>query len=249
MAEKLGVHSPWRLALSGTRPAPQVYIRLASTQHSGRLPTFPPLTPTLQMNALRQLCASPLLAGCGLLSALLLSSPLAANAFQAGTPLRMDTNITEAQVLQAQQGWCKGLLSISAAYASGGFAKAKATADQVLDQAYAYQYGAVAFKPTLTVAPQTVRATKAGALAYFVGGDPNFPNDTGFAIKPWKTCAVRNQVIQLHGMFATTMGIVDLTNDKGAVTTVDKTWTFIRELDGSIRIVLHHSSLPFSPAK
>ncbi len=185
----------------------------------------------------------------GLLSAVLLLSPLAAQAFQVTTPLRMDSNITEAQVLQAQQGWCKGLLAISEAYASGGFAKAKATANQVLDQAYAYQYGPVAFKPTLTVAPQTFRPTKAGALAYFVGGDPNFPNDKGFAIKPWKTCAVRNQVIQLHGMFATTMGNVDLTNDKGAMTSVDKTWTFIREPDGSIRIVLHHSSLPFSAGK
>jgi hypothetical protein len=187
--------------------------------------------------------------GTGLLSTLTLISPLAAWSFQAATPMRMDTNITEAQVLLAQQGWCKGLLSISEAYATGGFAKARATANQVLDQAYAYQYGPVAFKPTLTVAPQTFRGTKAGALAYFVGGDPNFPNDNGFAINPWKTCSVRNQVIQLNGMFATTMGNVDLTNDKGAVTTVDKTWTFIREPDGSIRIVLHHSSLPFSPAK
>lgn len=198
---------------------------------------------------MRRLYPPTLLAGCGLLSALLLSAPLAVNAFQEGAPLRMDTNINEAQVLQAQQGWCKGLLAISEAYASGGFAKAKATANQVLDQAYAYQYGPVAFKPTLTTAPQTFRPTKAGALAYFVGGDPNFPNDKGFAIKPWKTCVVRNQVIQLHGMFATTMGNVDLTNDKGAVTTVDKTWTFIREPDGSIRIVLHHSSLPFSLTK
>ncbi|MCP9886208.1 hypothetical protein KBY97_13900 [Synechococcus sp. ATX 2A4] len=114
------------------------------------------------------------------------------------------------------------------------------------DQAYAYQFGAVAFKPTLTTIPQTFRPTKAGALAYFVGGDPNFPGDTGFAIKPWKACQVRNQVIQLQGMFATTMGNVDLTEGKGALTTVDMTWSFVREPDGSIRIVLHHSSLAFS---
>ena len=192
---------------------------------------------------------APLLATCFLVSTLVLGAPQAGNAFDAGTPLRMDTNISEAQVLKAQQGWCAGLLSISQAYASGGFAKAKATAEQVLDQAYAYPYGPVAFKPTLTVTPQTFRATKAGALAYFVGGDPAYPNDTGFAIKPWKNCVVRNQVIQLHGMFANTMGNVDLTNDKGAVTTVDKTWTFLREPDGTVRIVLHHSSLPYSPAK
>lgn len=182
-------------------------------------------------------------------SALILTTPLASLAFQVAEPLRMDTNINEAQVLQAQKAWCAGLLAISQAYSTGGFAKAKATANQVLDQAYAYQFGPVAFKPTLTTAPQTFRATKAGALAYFVGGDPSYPNDKGFAIKPWKSCEVRNQIIQLHGMFATTMGNVDLTDAKGAVTTVDKTWTFIREPDGSIRIVLHHSSLPFSTAK
>ena len=161
----------------------------------------------------------------------------------------MNSNITEAQVLQAQDGWCAGLLKISEAYRSGGLAKAKSVASQLLDNAYAYQYGPVAFKPTLTVNPQTFRPTKAGALAYFVGGDPNFPNDKGFAIKPWKTCTVRNQIIQLHGMFATTMGNVDLTDPSGKTTTVDKTWTFIREPDGSIRIVLHHSSLPFTAGK
>jgi hypothetical protein len=191
----------------------------------------------------RRLMAAPLA------SALILATPLAGLAFQVGEPLRMNSNITEAQVLQAQKAWCAGLLAISQAYSTGGFAKAKATANQVLDQAYAYQYGPVAFKPTLTTAPQTFRATKAGALAYFVGGDPSYPNDKGFAIKPWKTCEVRNQIIQLHGMFATTMGNVDLTDVKGAITTVDKTWTFIREPDGSVHIVLHHSSLPFTLPK
>jgi len=43
--------------------------------------------------------------------------------------------------------------------------------------------GAVLFKPTLPVNPQTFRATRAGALAYFVGGDPSFPKDKGFALK------------------------------------------------------------------
>jgi hypothetical protein len=145
------------------------------------------------MNALRQLRATPLLAGCGLLSALLLSSPLAANAFQAGTPLRMDSNITEARVLQAQQGWCKGLLSISAAYASGGFAKAKATADQVLDQAYAYQYGAVAFKPTLTVAPKPSGPPKPAPWPTSLGVIPISPTTRALPSSPGKPvrCAIR----------------------------------------------------------
>lgn len=161
-------------------------------------------------------------------------------------PMRMNSNITEEQVLNTQQGWCNGLLAISKAYATGGFAAAEKTASKILDQAYGYQYGAVAFKPTLTQHPQTFRGTKAGALAYFIGGNPSYPNDKGFAIKPWQKCSIRNQVIQLHGDLAITMGNVDLTDGSGKVTTVDKTWAFLREPDGQVRIVLHHSSLPFS---
>lgn len=161
-------------------------------------------------------------------------------------PMRMNSNITEQQVLNTQQGWCNGLLAISKACTTGGFAAAETTASKILDQAYGYQYGAVAFKPTLTQQPQTFRGAKAGALAYFVGGNPSYPNDKGFAIKPWRKCSIRNQVIQLHGDLAITMGNVDLTDSSGKMTTVDKTWAFIREPDGEVRIVLHHSSLPFT---
>lgn len=161
-------------------------------------------------------------------------------------PMRMNNQITEQQVLNAQQGWCNGLLAISKAYSTGGFSAAETLAVKVIDQAYGYQYGAVAFKPTLAQYPQTFRGTKAGALAYFVGGNPSFPNDKGFAIKPWQKCSIRNQVIQLHGDLAITMGNVDLIDSSGKLTTVDKTWAFMREPDGEIRIVLHHSSLPFN---
>lgn len=161
-------------------------------------------------------------------------------------PMRMNNNITEQQVLNAQTGWCDGLLAISKAYAKGGFAAAEATASKILDQVYGYQYGAVAFKPTLAQNPQTFRSTKPGALAYFVGGNPSYPNDKGFALQPWQTCAIRNQVIQTHGELAITMGNVDLTDSSGKETTVDKAWAFVREPDGEVRIVLHHSSLPFT---
>jgi len=79
----------------------------------------------------------------------------------------------------------------------------------------------------------------------FGGGDPAFPNDKGFAIKPWRSCEVTNQVIQLNGSYAVTMGYVSFMDAAGKTTTVDKTWGFMKESDGSIRIMLHHSSLPF----
>jgi hypothetical protein len=42
------------------------------------------------------------------------------------------------------------------------------------------------------------------------------------------------------------MGNVRITNAKGDVTTVDKTWGYVKDDAGRLRIVLHHSSLPFS---
>ena len=166
---------------------------------------------------------------------------------QAATPevQILDNNISLAQVLKAQEGWCTALLQISADYAKGGITKAKATAATVVDQAYGYQYGPVAFKPTLASGEQSFRTDREGALAYFVGHNPKFPQDKGFAIKPWRSCRIVNQVIQLNGASATTMGNVIFTDAAGSVTSVDKTWTFIKENDGSVRIVLHHSSLNY----
>lgn len=166
---------------------------------------------------------------------------------QAATPAVqiLDNNISLAQVVKAQEGWCTALLQISADYTKGGITKAKATAAKVIDQAYGYQYGPVAFKPTLASGEQTFRTERDGALAYFVGHNPNFPKDKGFALKPWRSCKIVNQVIQLDGASATTMGNVIFTDAAGGVTSVDKTWTFVRERDGSVRILLHHSSLNY----
>ncbi len=154
--------------------------------------------------------------------------------------------ITEAEVRSAQTAWCKALVDISTTGATQGPAAAKALAEKVIDAAYGYQMGAVLFKPTLTVVPQTFRTTRAGALAYFVGGDANFPKDTGFALKGWTKCEAKNAAVFIAGDSASSMGNVMITDKAGKVTTVDKTWTYVKDDAGQLRIVVHHSSLPFS---
>ena len=154
--------------------------------------------------------------------------------------------IDENEVLSAQQAWCGALVNISATYANNGHSDAKALAEQVIDQAYGYQMGAVLFKPTLTVNPQTFRTTRAGALAYFVGGDPEFPTDSGFALKGWTKCEPENAAIFITGNSAITMGKVHFTDKDGNVTSVDKTWGYVKDDAGDLRIILHHSSLEYS---
>ncbi|MFM6621710.1 MAG: hypothetical protein ACKPHZ_06145 [Dolichospermum sp.] len=159
----------------------------------------------------------------------------------------VNTSITEAEVLAAQKAWGQALVSISTTYDEKGMAAAKKLADDIIDTLYAYQSGLVLFKPTLTTGDQTFRTTHKGALSYFVGGDSSFPQDTGFALKGWRKVEIRNAGIFIVGNTATTMGNVSITDKTGKVTTVDKTWQFIRGGDGKLRIILHHSSLPYSP--
>lgn len=155
--------------------------------------------------------------------------------------------ISVAEVEAAQQAWGNALVAISTEADTKGHAAAKRLAEQVLDSAYGYGMGPVLFKPTLTVAPQTFRTTRAGALAYFVGGDRAYPNDGGFALKHWRRFQIDNAGIVITGNSAISMGNVTLWDDKGNMTKVDKTWGYVRGGDGKLRIVLHHSSLPYSP--
>ncbi|MFT3883226.1 MAG: hypothetical protein QM703_26685 [Gemmatales bacterium] len=162
-----------------------------------------------------------------------------------------DNAITEAEVNAAQQAWCDGLVMIGKVYKEGG--DYRALADKIIDDAYDYQEGKVFFKPTLAFGKNTFRSTREGALAYFVGGDKNFPEDTGFALKKWVKVRYDNNAaengIQIHGNIAITMGNVYLTNSKGDEVMVDKTFVFRKCKDGKLRLCVHKSALPFDPAK
>lgn len=87
--------------------------------------------------------------------------------------------ITYEEVNLAQQAWCDALVKIGKLKENGG--DYKTYAEQVLSEAYNYDNGKVFFKPTLAFGNQTFRNDKKGALAYFIGGDPDYPNDNGFA--------------------------------------------------------------------
>lgn len=178
------------------------------------------------------------------LISLALAAPFASHA-QASTPVT-NRSISEAEVIAAQTSWCDVLVKISNEHEKNGQAAAKKMAELAIDGAYGYQIGPVLFKPTLTEIPQTFRLTRAGALSYFVGGDSAFPKDSGFALKGWTKCETKNAGITITGNAAMTTGNVEFTDKANKLTVVDKTWGFIKGDDGRLRIVLHHSSLPYS---
>lgn len=159
--------------------------------------------------------------------------------------------ITYDEVNAAQQAWCDALVKIGSLKEEGG--DYRAFAEQVLSEAYNYDNGKVFFKPTLAYGEQTFRNDKKGALAYFIGGDPTYPNDKGFALTPWvkaryDNAGENNEGIQIYGSVAITMGNVWVTGKDGKEVMVDKTWVFKKGKDGKLRIIVHKSALPFNPA-
>jgi len=175
----------------------------------------------------------------------LLAAALCGSAMAVHAEPVVNNNITEAEVRQAQQAWGDALVQISQDHAEHGVEKATETARAVLDAAYGYNMGPVLFKPTLASGETTFRTTYEGALSYFVAGNPQF-DDGGFALKGWESYDFENAAVYINGDLALTMGHVMVTDGAGDVTTVDKTWGFKKDESGAVRIVLHHSSLPYS---
>lgn len=155
--------------------------------------------------------------------------------------------IDDNDLAAARKAWGDALVAISKAYESGGIDAARPLASDILDAAYGYNLGPVLFKPTLSGGETTFRPTKSGALSYFVGHDADYPNDGGFGIKGWRTVTSETAASFVEGDVAMWMGWVIMTDKDGQVTKVDKSFGYKKDAEGVMRIVLHHSSLPYAP--
>ena len=155
--------------------------------------------------------------------------------------------ITEDDLAAARKAWGDALVAISHAFDDGGIDAATAVANEALDTAYGYNLGPVLFKPTLASGEQTFRPTRDGALAYFVGHSDDYPLDGGFGIKGWRKVESETAASYINGDVAMWMGWVTFTDKNGDITKVDKSWGYQRDADGALRIIHHHSSLPYQP--
>jgi hypothetical protein len=155
--------------------------------------------------------------------------------------------IIQRDISDALRLWGDGLIAISTAYENIGLSAAREVADQTLDRLYAFELGPVLFKPTLSGGAQTFRPTKTGALSYFIGHDPEYPSDSGFGIKFWRDVKPATSATFIQNNVAMWMGWVSFTDKYNTVVKVDKTFGYTKDQNGNLKIVLHHSSLPFTP--
>ncbi len=145
--------------------------------------------------------------------------------------------VTQADVVSAQEQWGKAIVAIGASETPREEAK------NTLDTLYAYDMGAVLFKPTLA-AEEPFRGTHDAALSYFVGGD--IAEDNGFALAPYTAVRFDNEGIITQCDTAMAMGEYYFTKTDGEDVRVEYSFGYIQDESGDLKINLHHSSLPYS---
>lgn len=149
-------------------------------------------------------------------------------------------NITEQDVVNAQQQWGEGIVAIGKARINGQ--DYGAVAAQHINTLYDYQQGDVLFKPTKAKLDQ-FRETFDEAHSYFVQGI--IEEDGGFAINPWVDVRFENHQILIHDDTALAMGNYYFTTGSRQEVKVEYTFGYREDENGDLRIVLHHSSLPY----
>ena len=153
--------------------------------------------------------------------------------------------ITEQEILDAQKAWGEGIVKIGKVFQEKG--DYKAAAKEHIDKFYHYDGGSVLFKPTLAAEKQ-FRPTFEGALSYFVGGDANFSEDHGFAIKPWSAVRWESLGVKIIGEMGIAMGNYFFTPTEGGDDVkVEYSFAYTKNDAGELKIILHGSHLPYSP--
>ena len=152
--------------------------------------------------------------------------------------------MTEEQILEAQKKWGEGIINIGRVFLEKG--DYKAAAEHHINTFYNYQEGKVLFKPTLASIKQ-FRLDFNAALSYFVGGNDGFPEDHGFAIKPWTDVRWENIGTTIIGDTGLAMGNYYFTpHDESDVVKVEYSFAYTRDSNGDLKIILHDSHVPFS---
>ncbi len=159
-----------------------------------------------------------------------------------GTFMTMGSKITDAEVEKAQKTWGDGIVKIGKAYTkSGDYVKA---AKDHINSLYGYGMTDVLFKPT-KAAEKQFRMDFEGALSYFVGDNKKYSEDKGFAINPWTKVRFENKGTFINGNTALAMGNYFFTTPEGDEVKVEYSFGYVKDKNGDLRIVLHHSSVPF----
>ena len=147
------------------------------------------------------------------------------------------------EIEKAQEKWGKGIVKIGELKDS--LKECRMFTIDFIYKMYDYENGIVQFKPTKASDFQFRGDVKA-ALSYFIGSDSDFIEDKGFALNPWVKVDFENNSINIINDIAIAMGNYFFTDNDGGKTKVEYSFVYKKNDIGDLKIILHHSSLPYS---
>ena len=147
------------------------------------------------------------------------------------------------EVENIQKHWGANLVKLGSL--KGNFEACENEAGRMIKRLYGYDNGIVLFKPTKAKESQ-FRLSFEGAKSYFIGGNDNFMEDSGFALQPWTNVRFENASVILNEKTASAMGNYFFTEPNGNIVKVEYSFGYFLDSNGNLKINLHHSSLPYS---
>jgi len=142
-----------------------------------------------------------------------------------------------------QQKWGSIVIEIGKAYKKNE--SLENLTSELLHNIYAFNHCEVLFKPTLAKHNQ-FRSTKDEFLSYFLGQNKVCNEDSGFALKGWRSIEFKNYKIIEQNNQLLAMGNYYFKDNEDKLLKVEYTFGFIKVSNNELKINLHHSSLPYN---
>ena len=146
----------------------------------------------------------------------------------------------EEDIINIQNEWASGIVKMGEL--SNDRDSLESFTSDFLDKIYDFQ-NQVLFKPT-KAANEQFRNSKGSAYSYFIAGDDReCQEDNGFALSNWTEILFDNSNIIINEDIAIAMGNYTFKNEASKIK-VEYSFVY-KNYGNEIKIILHHSSLPY----
>ena len=144
------------------------------------------------------------------------------------------------EIINIQKEWASGIVKMGEL--SNDRDSLESFTSDFLDKIYDFQ-NQVLFKPT-KAANEQFRNSKGSAYSYFIAGDDReCQEDNGFALSNWTEILFDNSNIIIEEDIAIAMGNYTFKNEASKIK-VEYSFVY-KNYGDEIKIILHHSSLPY----
>ena len=144
-------------------------------------------------------------------------------------------------ILEYQNKWASGIVEIGKT--KNNFKESVSVTKKFINELYDFENGNVQFKPTKASEDQ-FRNDFESALSYFIGNNTDFSEDSGFALNPWVSVEFENDSLNVYDDIGIAMGNYFFIDQNGVKTKVEYSFVY-KKVGDSLKIILHHSSLPY----